>query len=304
MRTSTLLSIDVNPVPQGAHHRLSPPPPPLVDSAQGSNALGFFLGHGRPQPLPYDPAPFCSRRISRSSHDRPRSHNAQTPRQGAQGRHRSGRLPAEDPDRARLRRRHRIAARAGEESFAPPGQPGVAETGRHPTRLQLQAAGGLQQDVGPECRPAQAGRDLRIRRQPRTRGGTRRPSPGLQGPDRDAGDHTEAQDRRGTRARRRGGAARRELLRRLPARPRTRAQATADLRPPFRRPRRDRRPGHDRDGNPAPAADAHRRCLRRHRGRRPRVRRGGVHQVGAPRDQGDRRADHRLRCHGALGQGW
>jgi hypothetical protein len=24
-------------------HRLSPPPPPLVDSTQGSNALGFFL---------------------------------------------------------------------------------------------------------------------------------------------------------------------------------------------------------------------------------------------------------------------
>jgi hypothetical protein len=27
--------------------RLSPPPPPLVDSAQGSNALGFFLARPR-----------------------------------------------------------------------------------------------------------------------------------------------------------------------------------------------------------------------------------------------------------------
>jgi hypothetical protein len=33
----------------GGFGRLSPPPPPLVDSAQGSNALGFFLG-GRVPP--------------------------------------------------------------------------------------------------------------------------------------------------------------------------------------------------------------------------------------------------------------
>src|SRR6185295_340916 len=44
--------------------RLSPPPPPLVDSAQGSNALGLFLGttapRGMRQGLTYDPAPLKS----------------------------------------------------------------------------------------------------------------------------------------------------------------------------------------------------------------------------------------------------
>jgi hypothetical protein len=41
-------------------NRLSPPPPPLVDSTQGSNALGFFLGRrftGLHASGPYDPAP-------------------------------------------------------------------------------------------------------------------------------------------------------------------------------------------------------------------------------------------------------
>jgi hypothetical protein len=42
-------------------YRLSPPPPPLVDSAQGSNVLGFFLGraeNGLRKALTYHPAPY------------------------------------------------------------------------------------------------------------------------------------------------------------------------------------------------------------------------------------------------------
>ena len=116
-------------------------------------------------------------------------------------------------------------------------------------------------------------------------------------------DHAEAQDRRGARARRRGRAARRQLLRRLRPRARAGARARPDLRAPVRRPGRDRRPGHDRDGDPAPAPGPDRRGVRRHRRRRPDLGRGRLHQGGAARDQGDRRADHRLRRDGALGEG-
>jgi len=48
IKRSTLISIrecallQIVPVSK-LSSRLSPPPPPLVDSAQGSNALGFFL---------------------------------------------------------------------------------------------------------------------------------------------------------------------------------------------------------------------------------------------------------------------
>ena len=47
---------------------------------------------------------------------------------------------------------------------------------------------------------------------------------------------------------------RRELLRRLPARQGSGARTGPDLRAPVRRPRRHRRPGHRRHGDPAPAS--------------------------------------------------
>ena len=57
-------------------------------------------------------------------------------------------------------------------------------------------------------------------RQPRARGGARCQAAGLQGDDRDAGDDTAPEDRRGEVAGRVGGAAWRELFGRLRARPR------------------------------------------------------------------------------------
>ena len=79
-------------------------------------------------------------------------------------------------------------------------------------------------------------------------------------------------------------------------------RARPHLRPSLRRPRRDRRPGHDRDGDPAPAPGPDRRGVRRHRRRRPDLGRRRLHQGGAARDQGDRRADERLRRDAALGR--
>ena len=60
-----------------------------------------------------------------------------------------------------------------------------------------------------------------------------------------------------------GGAARRLLRRGLRARARARAAAQAHVRASLRRSGRDRRAGHDRDGDPAPASRAHPRDLRR-----------------------------------------
>ena len=100
---------------------------------------------------------------------------------------------------------------------------------------------------------------------------------------------------------RRGRAARRQLFRRLRACARTREGPGPELRAPFRRPGRDRRPGHHRDGDPASASGADRRGVRGHRRRRADLRRGRLHQGGAPADQGDRRADRRLRRDAALG---
>ena len=74
------------------------------------------------------------------------------------------------------------------------------------------------------------------------------------------------------------------------------------LRASVRRPRRDRRPGHDRDGDPAPAPGPDRRGLRRRRRRRPDLRRRRVRQGGAARDPGHRRADDRLRRDDPLGR--
>ena len=69
-------------------------------------------------------------------------------------------------------------------------------------------------------------------------------------------DHAAAEGGRRACPGRRGGAAWRQLLRRLRARARTRKGPGPELRAPLRRPGRDRRPGHDRDGDPAPAPGA------------------------------------------------
>jgi threonine dehydratase len=81
---------------------------------------------------------------------------------------------------------------------------------------------------------------------------------------------------------RRGGAARRQLFRRLCARGRTAEDRGPDLRAPLRRPRRHRRPGHGGHGDPAPAPGPAGRGVRGHRRRRADLRRGGLHQGGAP----------------------
>jgi hypothetical protein len=44
MSADTLPALVVDAFFRGDTYPLSPPPPPLVDSTQGSNALGFFLG--------------------------------------------------------------------------------------------------------------------------------------------------------------------------------------------------------------------------------------------------------------------
>ena len=97
-------------------------------------------------------------------------------------------------------------------------QPGPAQARGQPAGVQLQAARRLQQDGAPERRAAQARRDLRLGRQPRAGRGARRTAARLPRAGRDAGDHAAAEDRRGACARRRGRAARRQLLGRLSAR--------------------------------------------------------------------------------------
>ena len=245
----------------------------------------LFFG---PCPRPYHPAP-CP---SEARLDAPLAEAAPA---------RPVRLPAEDPQRARLRRRHRDRARPGAQPVAAPGQPRAAQARGPAVGVQLQAARRLQQDGAPAARATGARRDLRLGRQPCAGRGAERAQARLQGGDRDAGDHAAAEGRRGARAGRRGRAARRQLLRRLRARAGTREVPGPELRAPLRRPGRDRRPGHDRDGDPAPAPGPHRRGVRGHRRRRADLRRGRLHQGGAPADPGDRRADRRFRRHAALG---
>ena len=158
-------------------------------------------------------------------------------------------------------------------------QYGAAQARGPAAGVQLQAARRLQQD-GATLSPEQLAqrRDLRVGRQPCPRRRAGRAQAGRARGGRDAGDHAAAQDRRGARARRRSAAARRQLFRRLRARARAAEAARPDLRAPLRRPRRDRRPGHDRDGDPAPAPGPARRGVRRHRRRRADLGRGQLHQ--------------------------
>ena len=76
------------------------------------------------------------------------------------------------------------------------------------------------------------------------------------------------------------------LRRRLQRGDADRAPAPAHLRPSLRRPRCDRRAGHDRDGDPAPAPRADRHDLRRGRRRRADRRHRGVREAAAARRSG------------------
>ena len=74
----------------------------------------------------------------------------------------------------------------------------------------------------------------------------------------------------------------------------------ADLRPSLRRSGCDRRPGHHRHGNPAPASGSDRGGFLLRRRRRPDRRRGGLHQAPAAGHQDHRRRGGRCRCHGRV----
>ena len=98
---------------------------------------------------------------------------------------------------------------------------------------------------------AAARRRRRVGRQPRAGRRARGAAARHRGDDRDAGDDAADQDRLGRRARRDRRARGRLVRRRLRRGDAHRAAPEARVRPPLRRPRRDRRPGHDRDGDPA-----------------------------------------------------
>jgi hypothetical protein len=80
-------------------------------------------------------------------------------------------------------------------------------------------------------------------------------------------------------------------------------EAEAQLRPPLRRSLCDRRAGHHRHGNPAPASGADRRGVLLRRRRRPDLRGSGLHQAPAAGNQSDRRRGGGRRRHGPFAQG-
>ena len=99
--------------------------------------------------------------------------------------------------------------------------------------------------------------------------------------------HPLHQGRGGARARRRRrGALRRRVRRGAGARARARGRARPHLRAALRRPCRDRRPGHDRHGDPAPAPGPDRGDLHSHRRRRA----GGRQSPRSPSTCGRRSA--------------
>ena len=120
------------------------------------------------------------------------------------------------------------------------------------SRCSASSCAGLQQDGPPQARRPQARGDLRLRRQPRP---GRRPVGQALGaravivmPTTTPAIKIDAVKRHGGEVVLAG-----ELFRRLRPRQGARKDREAHLRPPLRRPRRDRRPGHHRHGDPAPA---------------------------------------------------
>ena len=196
--------------------RLSPPPPSLVDSAQGSNALGFFLRRACALAARERREPPRMMRLPQSSplgdHDRhgrlpPASPRRQAPRRSAR------RLPPEDPDGARLRRRDRVGARAA--PACPRGSATRCFFKREDTQpvfsFKLRGAYNKMAHLSPQALArgvicASAGNHAQGVALSAHRLGCKAL---VVMPDDDA----LAQGRRGARPRRRGGAARRQLLR-------------------------------------------------------------------------------------------
>ena len=199
--------------------RLSPPPPPLVDSAQGSNALGFFLARSTPRATrPREPPRMM--RLPQSSaagdHDRhgdtppARPAPQAPPRRAALAGYLQKILTARVYDVAieialEPRRRSRRGSATTSSSSARTRSRCSASSCAAPTTrwrtcaptrcargVICASAGNHAQGVALAARTAR-----------------------LQGAHRDADDDAAAQGRRRARARRRGRAARRQLLRRL-----------------------------------------------------------------------------------------
>ena len=213
------------------------------------------------------------------------------------------RLPGGDPQRERLRRRDRDAAAGGAAPVGAARQPAAPEAGRPPARLLVQAPRRVQQDVPPAEGSAASRRRRGIRRQPRPGRRARGAAARHDGDDRDAGDDAADQGRLGHRARCDRRARGRLVRRRLRRGDAHHAPPQADVRPSLRRRRRDRRPGHDRDGDPAPAARADRHDLRRRRRRRADRRDRRVREAPPPGDPHRRRRADRRERDGALAEG-
>ena len=203
---------------------------PLVDSARGSRASGFFLGRARPGA--YDAAPQTTAR-----HPWP-AHSARRLRAAARTTCRriltarvydvAQETPLEHA-RALSRRlgNHVLLKREDQQTVFSFKLRGAYNKMVHLSAAQL-ARGVICASAGNHAQGVALARQ----------------APGLPRRGGDAGDHAAREGRRRAGARRRGGAARRQLLRRLRARADAAAQAATELRAPVRRPRRDRRPGH------------------------------------------------------------
>jgi threonine dehydratase len=211
------------------------------------------------------------------------------------------RLPAEDPDRARLRRGHRTPLEVARSLSKRLGNQVLLKREDTQPVFSFKLRGAYNKMAHLSPAQLQARRDLRLGRQPRAGRGARRAALGCKAVIVMPVTTPQAQGRRGARARRRGRAARRQLLRRLRARARAQKQHGLTFVHPF-----------DDPDVIAGQGTIAMEILRQHQGPIDAVfvaiGGGGlisgvaVHQVGAARDQGDRRADERLRRDAALGQ--
>ncbi len=183
--------------------RLSPPPPPMVDSTQGSNALGFFHCAS--------PARIIRRR------DLPRSRNLmaglkksarkastdRSPRRAVGARGRASVQPLSETDYLKKILTARVYDVAHETALEPARRLS-ARTGnqvllkREDTQpvFSFKLRGAYNKMSLLSSRPARPRRDLRIRRQPCARRCACGPPPRLHRIDRDAGHHADFEDRR------------------------------------------------------------------------------------------------------------
>jgi hypothetical protein len=212
-------------------------------------------------------------------------------------------IPQADPHLARLRRRRRDLARCRTRPQRPPRQHGAAQARGPPVGVLVQDPWRLQHDGEAEPTGPRRRGHRGVRRQPRAGGRPRGIRARLPRRHRHADDHTTSQGGRRARRRRRGRPARRLLLRRRGARRGPRPRARPDDGAPVRRPRRHRRAGHHRHGDPAPGHRPPGCRVRRRRRWRAHLRHRGLRQGAAPGRQGHRGADRRLRRHGPIARG-